>query len=106
MFAYTNTKSIEMCLNANMGRTSYRRKNIGGIALRQVRERLGLHQDDLARKCQLSGWDIDRLTITRIEGGTRLLCDYEMLILAAVLQVEPCELLPPKPDLRPYLSLA
>jgi transcriptional regulator with XRE-family HTH domain len=89
-----------------MGRTSYRRKNLAGLALRQHRERLGLSQDDLARKCQLLGWDVDRLTITRIEGGNRLLCDYELLIFAEVLAVPPVELFPAKPDLRPYLASA
>lgn len=89
-----------------MGRTSYRRKNLAGLALREQRERLGLSQDDLAQKCQLNGWDVDRLTITRIEGGNRLLCDYELLILAAVLRIPPAELFPDNPDLRPYLVTA
>lgn len=87
-----------------MGRTRYRRKNLVGLVLRKTRERIGLSQDDLASKCQRVGWDIDRLTITRIEGGSRLLCDYELLILARVLRVQPMELIPENPNLSAYLA--
>jgi transcriptional regulator with XRE-family HTH domain len=72
--------------------------------VRKQREHLGLSQNDLARKCQLFGWDVDRLTITRIEGGKRLLCDYELLILASILQVFAADLLPDNPDFQPYLA--
>lgn len=62
-------------------------KNIVGPQVRRLRSDAGLSQADLAARCQRSGWDIDRFTIARIEGGTRWVGDVEVLELARALKV-------------------
>ncbi len=51
-----------------------------------------LTQKGLAEKLQLMGYDFDRLTIQRIEAGTRFVADYEVQALAKALGVEIAEL--------------
>ena len=83
-----------------MARIKIARKNVIGPELCRLRVRVGLSQEELAAKCQLRGWDITRLTITRIEARARLVADYEILLLAEVLRVNPMALLPYKTNLR------
>jgi transcriptional regulator with XRE-family HTH domain len=45
----------------------------------------GLSQPALAAECQRRGWDIERDTIAKIEGGTRWVCDSELIELARAL---------------------
>lgn len=61
--------------------------NISGDMVRRIRSRLGLSQPELAVRCQLAGWDIERDTIAKIEGGTRVVRDTELVRLAYVLGV-------------------
>ena len=50
-------------------------------------------QKTLATKIQLAGYDFNDLTILRIENGTRFVADYELKVLAQVLNVTYEELL-------------
>lgn len=52
----------------------------------------GLSQKQLADKCQLLGVDLGRDAIAKIEGGTRLVKDTELVLLAAILGSTPNEL--------------
>jgi len=83
-----------------MPRIKIARKNVIGPELCRLRLDRGWSQEELATKCQLMGWDIVRDTITRIEARNRLVADYEILLLAKVLQVNPTALLPYKTNLR------
>jgi len=83
-----------------MARIKIARKNVIGPELCRLRVRMGWSQEYLATKCQLMGWDITRLTITRIEARNRLVADYEILLLAKVMQVNPTALLPYRANLR------
>jgi len=87
-----------------MGRTKMPAKNVTGPLLRRLRSTAGISQDDLAARCQRLGWSIARDTITRIEGGNRLVSDYELLIFAKVLDLPVTCLLPEYPDLTPFLD--
>lgn len=62
-------------------------KNIIGQRVRRLRKTQGLTQRALAAKLQLQGLDCTELTVLRIENGTRFVPDYEVKILAKVLDV-------------------
>lgn len=68
-------------------------KNIIGTKVRALRKQQGLTQKALAEKVQLAGYDFTDLTILRIENGTRFVADYEVKVLAYVLNVSFEELL-------------
>ena len=57
-------------------------RNILGPGIRRVREARGWSQEDLARRLQIAGWDVDRTLIARIELRTRCITDMELLALA------------------------
>ena len=67
--------------------------NICGGVVRRLRVERGMSQPEFAAACQRAGWDVSRDIIARIEGGTKLVRDAEVLKLAAVLGVTPNELL-------------
>lgn len=68
-------------------------KNICGARVKAARKKLGLSQEQLAARLQVSGVVIERNSISRIESGTRFVADYELLILSNVLDVSPSYLL-------------
>lgn len=63
------------------------RKNLVGEYVRRIRNQSGLSQAELAARCQRQGWDIDRFTIARIEGGSRWVGDVEAVELAKALRI-------------------
>lgn len=69
------------------------KKNICGSRVKTVRKRLGLTQDDLAAKLQVSGVEIERNSISRLESGERFVADYELLTISKILGVSPSYLL-------------
>lgn len=54
-----------------------------------MRREVGFSQNDLARKLQLAGWDVDRVLIAKIENRYRTLTDHEILLLLRVMGREP-----------------
>lgn len=58
------------------------KKNISGERIREARLKLRLSQSDLAARVQVEG-----VTISRIEIGTRFIPDYEIPVFARVLGV-------------------
>ena len=60
-------------------------KNIVGPQVRRPRNAAGLSQPALTAECQRRGWDIERDTIAKIEGGSRWICDSELIELAKAL---------------------
>ena len=52
-----------------------------------LRNKLGLSQAQFAAKCQLSGWDVSRDIVARIELQVRCVTDIELMTLAGVLRV-------------------
>ena len=69
------------------------KKNICGKRVKEARKKLGLSQDDLAARLQISGVIIERNSISRIESGARFVADYELLALSNILKVSPSYLL-------------
>lgn len=63
------------------------KKNICGDRVHEARCRLRLTQSDLAAQLQVSGINIERDSVSRIEIGTRFVADYELRELAALLKV-------------------
>ena len=56
-----------------------------GANVRRERERAGLTQDALAARFQLSGLDITRSAVAKIEVGQRHLYPDEIILLKAIL---------------------
>lgn len=63
------------------------RKNISGERVRQARLKNHLTQFDLAARLQLEGVMLERDSVSRIEIGTRFVTDYELLVIARILNV-------------------
>jgi DNA-binding XRE family transcriptional regulator len=69
-------------------------KNIVGPQVRRLRVAAGLSQAALAAACQRRGWDISRDSVAKIEGGTRWVCDVELVELAKAFKQPVSELFP------------
>lgn len=63
------------------------KKNICGNRVHEARCKKRLTQSDLAAKLQVSGINIERDSISRIEIGTRFVADYELRELSKILDV-------------------
>ena len=61
--------------------------NICGQNVRKLREEKKMSQDQLAAKLQTEGLGVNQNSISRIETGKRIVADYELKILAHVLNV-------------------
>ena len=59
-----------------------------GKNIRMLREAAGLTQDALAAKLQLSGCDITRSAVAKIEVGQRHLYVDEIILIAQILNVQ------------------
>lgn len=77
-----------------------RAQNIIGARMRTIRCEKNWTQADLARKCQLKGFDISRTGISQIESLFRGVTDHEMVLIARALRVPLTELVPK--DLPPW----
>lgn len=71
--------------------------NMIGQQVKKVRDQLGWSQEFLASRLQLSGWDISRSGVSKIEDRAVYVHDFQVTWLAAVLGV-PREALYPKLD--------
>lgn len=69
------------------------KKNVCGERVRQARVLQHLTQSELAARLQIEEVVLERDSISRIEAGTRFVADFELLVLAKVLRVEPTWLL-------------
>ena len=65
---------------------------IGGT-LRRLRNAREWSQEDFAARCQLRGWDIDRVIVAKIESQLRAVSDWELLKLCEIVEVTPNALL-------------
>jgi transcriptional regulator with XRE-family HTH domain len=65
-------------------------KNIIGARVKQSRLSIkpSLTQDELSGRVAVHGVKLDRSAIAKIEGGIRLVTDYELLALAKALNVD------------------
>lgn len=63
------------------------RKNLCGGRVKEARARRKITQEDLAARLQVEGITMERDSVSRIEIGTRFVTDYELTVLAKVLDV-------------------
>lgn len=61
--------------------------NASGAAIREIREKRQITQDQLAAKMQIEGMQITQKQISRIETGSRVVADFELKMFAKVLGV-------------------
>lgn len=59
-----------------------------GLNIRTLREKAGLTQEQLSAKLQVSGCDITRSALAKIEVGQRHLYPDEIVLLKRLLKVE------------------
>ena len=76
-----------------INKTPDSKNNVCGIKVTLFRKQLGKSQRQLADLLQLSGLDVDKNAIQRIEAGKRFVTDIELKHLAKVLHVEYIDLL-------------
>lgn len=76
-----------------INKTSNGKNNVCGQQVAQYRRQLKLSQRALADALQVSGLDIDKNAIQRIEAGKRFVTDIELVFLSRVLQVSINDLL-------------
>ena len=62
-------------------------KNICGERVKEARRKMKLSQEALAARLQVSGVNIERDSVSRIEIGTRFVADYELRELSKILKV-------------------
>ena len=62
-------------------------KNIVGKRVQEARKKISLSQEELAAKLELSGWKISRVSLAKIEAGTRQVTDFEVMTLSKILKV-------------------
>lgn len=67
--------------------------NVCGKNVSRIRKEMKISQRELADRLQISGLDVDKNAVQRIEAGKRFVTDIELLVLANVLKVEIHELL-------------
>ena len=60
------------------------KNNVSGDRIRELRLRARLSQSDLAAKMQTEGVVMEQDSISRIESGSRLVTDFELLVLARI----------------------
>jgi transcriptional regulator with XRE-family HTH domain len=63
-------------------------QNVIGPQLRRLRVAAGMTQDAVAAKCGVTGWDVSRGTLAKIEAQVRCVSDAEVYVLARVMKVE------------------
>lgn len=63
------------------------RKNISGNRIREARLKKRLSQADFDARLQIAGITMERDSVSRIEIGTRFVADYELMIIAEILDV-------------------
>ncbi len=64
------------------------KKNICGEKIREARLNKKLTQENFAAKLQVEGLDIVRESVCRLEKGDRLVTDFELKVIAKVLNVD------------------
>lgn len=67
--------------------------NASGSLIKELRENLGLSQEQLAARLQLAGLELNQKAVSRIETGDRVVPDYELIYFSEVLNVSICRLL-------------
>lgn len=68
--------------------------NVVGPQVRKFRMQRGWSQPKMVTRCQLSGWDLSRESLAKIESRLRSVTDLEILKLCKILEVHFSSLFP------------
>lgn len=68
-----------------INKTDSGRNNICGVQIARFRKEMKISQRILAERLQLSGLDVDKNAIQRMESGQRFITDIELVHLSIVL---------------------
>lgn len=63
------------------------KNNISGERIKNARIELGMSQEVFAAKLQLSGLQLSQMAVSRIETGKRVVADFELPVISAILGV-------------------
>ena len=69
-----------------------------GNRIKEIRERVGLSQEDLAKRMKIS-----RVAVSQIENGKRKICTEELISLSRIFSVSTDILLDLEKDIEVYL---
>jgi len=61
--------------------------NVIGKYVKEIREKQGLTQEQLAIRIEMAGWQVDRFVVSKIERGDRQVSDFEAQLIAKALKV-------------------
>jgi len=78
-------------------------RNAVGPQIRKLRTQKKLSQDAFASKLQLAGLELDRISVAKIEMQIRSVFDYELSVIADVLEVATDDLRLPRIQLQNIL---
>lgn len=81
-----------------INKSSSGKNNICGETIAYLRKMHELSQRELADALQVTGLDIDKNAIQRIEAGKRFVTDIEVLAFSSFFDMTPNELLIPAPE--------
>ncbi len=62
-------------------------KNVIGQHIKEIRDKVGITQEQLAVRLEVAGWKVDRYVISKIERGERQVLDTEVQLIAKALKV-------------------
>ena len=71
-----------------------RKMNVVGPQVHKFRMPRGWSQPKMVTRCQLSGWDLSRESLAKIESRLRSVTDLEILKLGKILEVHHSALFP------------
>ena len=70
-------------------------RNAVGSQIRRLRDSQGISQQRLAALCSLTGYEITRSTLAKIEAEIRAVTDIELFVISKALRVKMEDLFPP-----------
>jgi transcriptional regulator with XRE-family HTH domain len=86
----------------NLARLQMKKLNLIRRQVIKLRQRNGWTQEEFAVQLQLTGWhNATRSTVSKIEGGSLGVAEYDLLFIAAALRVHFVHLFPPIDWQRP-----
>jgi DNA-binding XRE family transcriptional regulator len=86
----------------NLARLQMKKLNLIRRQVIKLRQRNGWTQEEFAVQLQLAGWhNATRSTVSKIEGGSMGVAEYDLLFIAAALRVHFVHLFPPIDWQRP-----
>jgi transcriptional regulator with XRE-family HTH domain len=86
----------------NLARLQMKKLNLIRRQVIKLRQRNGWTQEEFAVQLQLAGWhNATRSTVSKIEGGSLGVAEYDLLFIAAALRVHFVHLFPPIDWQRP-----